>query len=61
MQISSCENSDAGGRIVSDKATGSQGQYQSDDKKRVADDPGNVQEGGEEYCGKKINGLCGLV
>lgn len=45
MQISSCENSDAGGRIVSDKATGSQGQYQSNDEKRVADDPGNVQEG----------------
>lgn len=52
MQISSCENSDAGGRIVSDKATGSQGQYQSNDKKRVADVPGNVQDGS---CGKKIN------
>lgn len=51
MQISSCENSDAGGRIVSDKATGSQGQYQSNDEKRVADDPGNAR--GNR--GKKIN------
>lgn len=54
MQILSCENSDVGGRIVSDKATGSQSQYQSDDEKRVADDPGNVREGSR---GKKINGL----
>jgi len=53
MQISSCENSNAGGRIVSDKATGSQGQYQSNDGKRVADDPGNIRGGSR---GKKING-----
>lgn len=54
MQISSCENSDAGGRIVSDKATGSQGQYQSSNDKRVARMiQTNVQEGSS---GKKING-----
>ena len=56
MQISSCENSDAGGRITSDKATGSQDQYQSNGK-RVADDPGNVRGRNRR---KKINGARGL-
>lgn len=54
MQISSCENSNAGGRIVSDKATGSQDQYQLSNEKRVARMiQANVREGSS---GKKING-----